>query len=57
VFNAHRIFAPSTIISALEALELVSFSAVNDRGEFLENLDPDASASFEYGCGLFEFTK
>ena len=27
VFNAHRIFAPSTIISALDGLKLLSFSA------------------------------
>jgi len=57
VFNAHRIFAPSTIISALDGLKPLSFSAVNDRGEFLEHSDPRAASSFEYGCGLFEFTK
>ena len=57
VFNAHRIFAPSTIISAFDGLKLLSFSAVNDRGELLENIDQRAAATFEYGCGLFEFTK
>ena len=57
VFNAHRIFAPSTIISAFDGLKLLSFSAVNDRGEFLENIDQRAASTFEYGCGLFEFTK
>jgi SAM-dependent methyltransferase len=57
VFNAHRIFAPSTITSALDGLKLLSFSAVSDRGELLENIDPGAALTFEYGCGLFEFTK
>lgn len=57
VFNAHRIFAPSTIVSTLKELELVSFSAVNDQGGFLENIEPAAASGFEYGCGMFEFTK
>jgi SAM-dependent methyltransferase len=57
LFNAHRIFAPNTIISALDGLKLLSFSAVSDRGEFLEHSDPHDASTFEYGCGLFEFTK
>jgi len=57
VFNAHRIFAPSTIVSTLDGLDLVSFSAVNDQGELLENIEPVAASGFEYGCGMFEFTK
>ena len=57
VFNAHRIFAPSTIISALDGLRLLSFSAVSDEGRFLEHVDPRSASTFEYGCGLFEFTK
>lgn len=57
VFNAHRIFAPDTIFRALDGLKLLSFSAVNARGEFLEHCDPRAASSFEYGCGLFRFTK
>jgi SAM-dependent methyltransferase len=57
VFNAHRIFAPSTIISAHDGLQLVSFSAVSDEGQFLEHVDPQSASAFRYGCGLFEFTK
>jgi hypothetical protein len=57
IFNAHRVFAPGTIISAMDGLELVSFSAVSDQGEFLEGIAPEAASAFEYGCGLYEFTK
>lgn len=57
LFNAHRIFAPGTIVSALDGLELLSFSAVSDDGVLLEDIEPAAASTFEYGCGLFEFTK
>lgn len=57
VFNANRIFAPETIVSALDGLELLSFAAVSDRGEFLEDIEPGAASGFEHGCGLFVFTK
>ena len=33
-FNAHRVFAPRTVVSAFSKLALTSFSAVDDRGDF-----------------------
>ncbi len=56
-FNAHRVFAPSTILSAFSQLSLLSFSLVDDAGRLQENLDPVNIQELEYGCGLFEFTK
>jgi len=56
-FNSGRVFSPVTIIAALQALHLVSFSAVNDAGHLVEPADPAAFTSAEYSCGLFEFTK
>ena len=56
-FNAHRVFAPQTILESFPGLQLVSFSAVGDDGNFYENADPVAVAKYELGCGLFEFTK
>lgn len=56
-FNAHRVFAPQTILDSFPGLQLVSFSAVGDDGNFYENADPAAVAKSELGCGLFEFTK
>ncbi len=56
-FNAHRVFAPQTILDSFPGLQLVSFSAVGDDGNFYEDADPVAVAKYELGCGLFEFTK
>lgn len=47
LFNAHRIFAPGTIVSALDGLELLSFSAVSDDGVLLEDIEPAAASTFD----------
>ena len=56
-FNAHRVFAPSSILSAFSQLQLLSFAAVNDNGQFLTGIDPESLSKSEYACGLFKFTK
>lgn len=56
-FNAHRVFAPATILQAFSDLTLVSFSAVGDDGDLLENARPEDAANAQYACGIFEFTK
>ncbi len=56
-FNAHRIFAPRTILANFAALRLVSFSFVGDDGCLYEHQDPLALPASELACGLFEFTK
>jgi SAM-dependent methyltransferase len=56
-FNAHRVFAAATIMTAFSRLTLVSFSFVDDAGRFHEHADPARLPPTEYGCGLFEFTK
>jgi hypothetical protein len=56
-FNAHRVFAPQTILSTFSELKLVSFSHVGDDGNLYENTDPLALPASEMACGLFEFTK
>jgi hypothetical protein len=56
-FNAHRVFAGSTIVEAFAGLRLISFSLVNDAGDLHENVLPGSETGVEYGCGLFEFTK
>jgi hypothetical protein len=56
-FNAHRIFAPETILSAFSSLQLVSFSYVADDGSLHEDNDPRSMPPSELACGLFEFTK
>ena len=56
-FNAHRVFSPSTILDAFDALQLVSFSAVDDAMNFHESVDPEFVQDASYSCGLFEFRK
>ena len=59
-FNAHRIFAPSTIISTLSDLDLVSFKYIHDMKIYDVTNKPaemyDELVS-EYDCGLFIFKK
>jgi hypothetical protein len=56
-FNAHRVFAPKTILNCFSELQLVSFSFVGDDGDFYEEKDPGNLPQSEMACGLFEFTK
>jgi SAM-dependent methyltransferase len=56
-FNAQRIWPPRRPIERLTDLELVEFSAVNDAGEFLQNVSPDDMAGQKYACGLYEFRR
>jgi SAM-dependent methyltransferase len=56
-FNAHRVFAPKTILNHFTKLLLVSFSFVGDDGRLYEGYDPLQLPPSELACGLFEFTK
>jgi SAM-dependent methyltransferase len=56
-FNAHRVFAPATILAALADLQLLSFAAVTDQGTFHENADPNDCSEAWYACGMFELMK
>jgi SAM-dependent methyltransferase len=56
-FDAHRIFAPETVRSMFEDLELVEFSFINDRNRLIRNAGFDDARDAYYGCGLFEFRK
>jgi hypothetical protein len=56
-FNAHRIFAPKTILDAFAGLQLISFSFIGDDGRLYEDIDPLTIPESNMACGLFEFTK
>lgn len=57
-FNAHRVFDVNTVINTLNELSLVSFSYIDDDGDFHESTDISSPVTeMRYGCGLFEFTK
>lgn len=61
-FNAHRVFAPATIVRAAQDLRLTleQFAWVDDAGA-LHNPAvspvqiPTAAERLDYGCGIFEF--
>jgi hypothetical protein len=56
-FNAHRIHSTNQILEYFSELKLVEFSFVNDKGRYLQNVEPDIARDEKYGCGLFHFTK
>jgi hypothetical protein len=56
-FNAHRVFAPSTILSLFSQLKLVRFSYVSDDGTLNVDVFPERVPELEYGCGFFEFRR
>jgi hypothetical protein len=58
-FNAHRIFAPQTIISEAEklGLSLHEFSFIDDDGDFHPAVKIVEAAGCRFGCGCFEFIK
>ena len=56
-FNAHRIHSTEQILEYFSGLKLVEFSFVNDKGNFMQNVEPDIARDAKYGCGLFQFTK
>ena len=62
-FNAHRIFSVGYLINILsEDFAIKSFSYVNDKGDFFENvelIEESVSLNFNcyYGCGIFTLQK
>lgn len=56
-FNAHRIFAPQTVLSMFDELELVDFAMVDDGRRFRAHADPVQASGCEYVCGMFEFAR
>lgn len=56
-FNAQRVFSPLTILEVFKDLKLVSFAAVNDKGEMDDQSPPEAFVNANFSCGMYEFTK
>ncbi|GAC1356063.1 MAG: hypothetical protein NVSMB3_01950 [Acidobacteriaceae bacterium] len=56
-FNAHRVFAPQTILRQFPELKLLSFSFVGDDGSLYEDRRWQELPESEMACGLFELTK
>jgi SAM-dependent methyltransferase len=56
-FNAHRIHSPKQITDYFSDLELVELSGIDDKGQYIRNIDTSILESADYGCGLFWFRK
>ena len=56
-FNAHRIFAPQTVMGMFTRLALTSFSLVDDNGVYHPSAHRSVAAACQYACGMFEFVK
>lgn len=56
-FNAQRIMDPATCIVKLKHMQLIEFSVVNDKNEFVENEQPGKYSNAKYSCGLYLFKK
>jgi len=56
-FNAHRVFAPNTVVSMFAKMELIAFSCVDDAGNLVLDTTLASAHENEYGCGLFHFRK
>jgi SAM-dependent methyltransferase len=56
-FNAHRIFAPETVLHFSENLKLVSFALVDDDGIFWPDCSLLKAHDLNYGCGMFVLEK
>ncbi|MDO1448846.1 DUF268 domain-containing protein [Rhodocytophaga aerolata] len=56
-FNAHRVHSPEQIIDYFRGLKLKELSGVDDKGNFVQNIDIETLKNAEYACGLFHFVK
>jgi len=56
-FNAHRVFAPESIVDMLPKMKLVSFSLVGDDGRFQPDCSMSKAGGLNYGCGMFLMEK
>ncbi|MGQ9492106.1 MAG: DUF268 domain-containing protein [Anaerolineae bacterium] len=56
-FNAHRIYSPTQILQYFEGLQLVEFSAIDDRGCLQLKIHPETMEGAQYACGLFHFKR
>lgn len=52
-FDAHRIFAASTVIATFDELRLLRFGAIDDTGRLHDPAEPGDFRNAHYACGLF----
>lgn len=55
-FNSHRVISPSEVIKNFSGMRLVSFSAVDDGGEYHVKADPKDYEKSDFALGMYIFT-
>ena len=56
-FNAHRVWHPEKPVKMFSELRLVEFKAVDDAGEFRQEVVPSDFERADFSCGLYRFIK
>lgn len=56
-FNAHRVHTPQMILEYCKGLTLLEFACIDDEHMFHEKGDLKKASQYNYGCGMFLFTK
>jgi SAM-dependent methyltransferase len=56
-FNAHRVFAPESLMALFAPLRLHSFALVDDAGRFRDPARPEEARGLDYGCAMLELVK
>jgi hypothetical protein len=56
-FNAHRIFAPASVVGLFPKLDLEEFAAIDDSGALVERCPPEDFSDSDYACGIFVFKR
>ncbi len=56
-FNAHRVFAPQSLLEMFGGLRLRRFTLVDDAGALHDGAEPESARGMDYGCGMFEFAR
>jgi hypothetical protein len=57
MFNAHRILDPGSVINIFSEFELVSFSGVDNKGNYIIDANMDDFKDYFWSCGFFHFKK
>ena len=56
-YNAHRIYSFELVIDLFKECQLMEFSLIDDKGDFIENAQTELVKKQNYGCGCFWFKK
>ena len=56
-YNAHRVYSFELVTDLFKECQLMEFSLIDDKGDFIENAQTELVKKQNYGCGCFWFKK